>query len=100
MGLKSKKTEKARYYLEVAENCRHKAQTAEKRVEKAMEVGADDPKHKHHKLFKKLMDEAETYWKYHEEYLRQYTDEIGETEPEIVKEAKKIFEIEDDEATE
>jgi hypothetical protein len=86
--IKSKK-EKAMYYLEVAENMRHKAETVDKRIEKALEMGADDPKHEHHKLFLKLMEISERSWKYHTEYLASYSKETSQPLPDPEEEVKK-----------
>ena len=81
--------EKSRYILEVAEACRHKAQKADERIEKAIALGADDPKHEHHKLYLKLLDISQMNWKYHEEYLRKYAElKKGD---ELVDAADKVF---------
>ncbi|QGH72357.1 MAG: hypothetical protein [Podoviridae sp. ctg2L5] len=87
--ISSKKNEKAMYFLEVAESCRHKAQEAEKRIEKAIEQGADDPKHKYHEVYLKLMDIVERNWEYHEQYMKSYVEE--KKGDKLVEDAKKIF---------
>ena len=81
--------EKAKYYLEVAEQSRHRAQEAEKRIEKAIEAGADAPEHKYHKLYLDLIEVTARNWKYHEEYLAAYAKETQEKFPDPAEELKK-----------
>ena len=85
------KREKQMYYLEVAENCRHQAQELEKRIEKALELGADDPSHEHHKFYLELMGKYDSYWKHHTEFLAAYTQEAEGDE--LYEKAKEIFKV-------
>jgi hypothetical protein len=88
-GIRGRKIQKTMYLLEVAESCRHKAQKAEKRIEKAIEMGADDPKHEHHKVYLDLMELTERNWKHHEDYLKSYAKETEVKMPNAQLELKK-----------
>ena len=87
---------KQKYFIEVAELARHKAEELEIRLKKGEEMGADNPKEVHHEFYLTLKAEWQRQWDYHEEYTKMAAKILGDLKiaaetDEKVMEAEKIF---------